>query len=95
MKREANRNRETFGDAGGEAMAVTGRWRRKEGGAREKERDGRRAGGGEGMDERQMNESFHERNSYRIRETPYGVPATRATRRLIGIRPWQPKQGFL
>ncbi|KAG7196711.1 hypothetical protein KM043_016041 [Ampulex compressa] len=48
-----------------------------------------------GMDERQMNESLHERNSYRIRETPYGVPATWATRRLIGIRPWQSKQGFL
>lgn len=26
------------------------------------------------MDERQMNESLHERNSYRIRETPYEVP---------------------
>lgn len=61
----------------------------------ERARDGRGTGGGEGMDERQMNESFHERNSYRIRETPYGVPATRAIRRLIGIRPWQPKQGFL
>lgn len=89
MKREANRDRETFGSAeaegGGEA---------RDGRAG----DGRGAGGGgggEGMDERQMNESFHERNSYRIRETPYGVPATRATRRLIGIRPWQPKQGFL
>lgn len=84
MKREANRDRETFGGAGGEVMAVTEVKREGEGERDGRARDGR---GGEGMDERQMNESFHERNSYRIRETPYGVPATRATRRLIGIRP--------
>lgn len=92
MKREAERyrNRETFGGVGSEGGGGT------EMDEREMERGvGGGGGGGEGMDERQMNESFHERNSYRIRETPYGVPATRATQRLIGIRPWQPKQGFL
>lgn len=92
MKREANRDGETFGGASGEAMAEGGGREMDE---REMEEEQEARGGGEGMDERQMNESFHERNSYRIRETPYGVPATRATRRLIGIRPWQPKQGFL
>lgn len=86
-------------------MLVRGKRREK---GRESRSDGERGravervGGAEGerkrdedMDERQMNESLHERNSYRIRETPYEVPATRATRRLIGIRLCQSKQGFL
>ena len=95
-KREAAREkqrRKRSETESSERTKLTGRERGRE---RERER-GVTEGGIEvgGMDERQMNESLHERNSYRIRETPYEVPATRATRRLIGIRLWQSKQGFL
>lgn len=96
MKRETNRDRERLSAVSTMAGEKERRRKREETKRWEEvERARDERGGGEGMDERQMNESFHERNSYRIRETPYGVPATRATRRLIGIRPWQPKQGFL